>query len=193
MLRLGRQQLMVDAPPICPAIRARCDKNPYPATRFGRKIRQQSRRKHRSQHITFYQQLQGWGLSKGRLHNGSQSFLSFEDRQADAGHGGLTSPGGCFGAAHRDLTALGRNSWQAGGNTGRDHSLMASSTLPESGSFPSGLIAISAPPFIPLLLLNRRRRQEVLQGPDLISVLHRREGDVPSVRMDGNIDHPLGG
>jgi hypothetical protein len=30
-----------------------------------------------------------------------------EDRQADAGHGGLTSPGGRFGAAHRDLTAMG--------------------------------------------------------------------------------------
>ena len=30
-----------------------------------------------------------------------------EDRQANAGHGGLTSPGGRFGAAHKDLTAMG--------------------------------------------------------------------------------------
>jgi hypothetical protein len=28
-----------------------------------------------------------------------------EERLADAGHGGLTSPGGRLGAAHRDLTA----------------------------------------------------------------------------------------
>jgi RHS repeat-associated protein len=39
-------------------------------------MRPQLRRRRFSRHITFYQQLQGGGLTEGHLHNGSQSFLS---------------------------------------------------------------------------------------------------------------------
>ena len=41
------------------------------------------RRRRFSRHITFYQQLQGGGLTEGHLHNGSQSFLSVGDLVED--------------------------------------------------------------------------------------------------------------
>jgi len=61
-------------------------------------------RKHRSQHITFYQQPQGGGLPEGQLHNGSQSFLSlktdkfgFSFQNGEWVHDSLRDPKKCRG------------------------------------------------------------------------------------------------
>jgi len=56
-----------------------------------------------------------------------------EDRQPDAGHGGLTSPDGRFGAAHRDLTAMGV---KLANQSGRRPPPIYSPSLP-SGSCPA--------------------------------------------------------
>ena len=62
--------------------RSTCNKEwharkPYPAMRIGFTMQLQPRRRRRSRHTTSYQQLQRGELPEGRLHNGSQSFLSF--------------------------------------------------------------------------------------------------------------------
>jgi hypothetical protein len=62
---------------ICPAIRLRCAKKPDPGTQLGFKILLDRGLCHEVDITALYQQLQGRGLAKGRLRDGSQCFLSF--------------------------------------------------------------------------------------------------------------------